>query len=312
MARSGATILIVDDSPLDIDLLLGLLDDYELVVAMDGPSALGILDRESPDLILLDIALPGVDGFEVCARIKTNRAWADIPVLFMTAYNEEGNIARAFAAGGNDYVAKPFRPKELFARIGVQLQYRRVLDCARQCAMQDALTNVLSRRAFFLRGGALLEEARRQDLELGVVLLNLVDLKSINDGFGHAVGDLALQELVRRVERQLEQQELFGRLGGGEFAILLPGWGRSETLALAARLRREVRQVQIPVGSGYLALVARVGSAVSSAECDTLDSLLTAADEQRCDAQIGRNPVWDGAAHPRTPHPRLAVRSRIR
>ncbi len=117
------TILLVDDTYTNIDILLGLLEDeYELIVALSGEKALEILENEEVDLILLDIMMPEMDGFEVCRRLKKDLNTQDIPIIFITASSDEDSIEMAYDIGGNDYITKPFRPKELMARISVQLE----------------------------------------------------------------------------------------------------------------------------------------------------------------------------------------------
>lgn len=120
--KEEAAILVVDDTPGNLDVLSDLLEAYQVVVSLDGPNALELAEQYHFDLILLDIMMPGMDGFEVCRRLKENAAWYDIPVIFITAVNDTQSLERAFALGGVDYVTKPFRPAELLARVKTHLQ----------------------------------------------------------------------------------------------------------------------------------------------------------------------------------------------
>ena len=131
------TILIVDDTETNIHMLMALLKEYDLIPALSGEEALKALEAETVDLILLDIMMPGMDGFEVCSRVKADPVLEDIPVIFLTARSDEDSITRAYDAGGADYVTKPFRPRELMARVKIQFELRdTILD------LKTALANV--------------------------------------------------------------------------------------------------------------------------------------------------------------------------
>lgn len=115
------TILVVDDTKMNIDILVGILDEYDIAVATDGRSALEICDEEEIDLILLDIMMPEMDGIEVCSILKQNSKTKDIPVIFITAKVDHESLKEAYSVGGIDYVKKPFQPKELLERVKIQL-----------------------------------------------------------------------------------------------------------------------------------------------------------------------------------------------
>ncbi len=132
------TILIVDDTDTNIDVLSSLLDEkYEIMAALDGEFALEIANDDTPDLILLDIMMPDMDGYEVCARLKENPKTKDVPVIFITAKEDEESIERAYDVGGVDYVIKPFRSKELLARVETHLKTQKLIEDLKRC--RDAL-----------------------------------------------------------------------------------------------------------------------------------------------------------------------------
>ncbi len=122
------TILIVDDTELNIDMLLLILKEYDLIPVISGEDALAAVRKESVDLILLDIMMPGMDGFTVCRKLKAERETRDIPVIFLTARTDEDSIEEAYEIGGADYVTKPFRPRELMARVRIQLELRETIE----------------------------------------------------------------------------------------------------------------------------------------------------------------------------------------
>ncbi len=144
--HSQSTILIVDDTQTNIDVLIELLSDYDLVVATDGISALSILEDESVDLILLDIMMPIIDGFETCQKIKENKKTKDIPIIFLTAKTDDESIQKGFELGGVDYITKPFRPIELRARVKTHLnlkkQEKKIAEQNKYIALGELINNI--------------------------------------------------------------------------------------------------------------------------------------------------------------------------
>jgi diguanylate cyclase (GGDEF)-like protein len=274
------TLLVVDDAETNIGILSRMLKDYEVMVASDGSGCLEVLEREHPDLILLDIMMPGMDGYEVCRRIKAREAWRDIPVLFLTARTDEASIVKGFDVGGSDYVTKPFRARELLARVKTQLQYKRALEQLRRMAVTDELTGIPNRRAFFDRGAVLFETARREGMPLAAMMIDLDDFKHINDRYGHGTGDRALQSFAACIRERLGENDLFGRLGGEEFAVIPPDRTAHEAVAFAEALRAAVSDLALTTGEGELRMTVSIGIAFADAATRDLDALLFAADEQ--------------------------------
>ena len=143
------TILVVDDTESNLDMILAILKDYDVIASTSGEDALATVREEPVDLVLLDILMPGTDGFEVCRRLKASPETRDIPIIFITAKNDEETIEAAYDLGGTDYVTKPFRPKELLARVKVQLNLQRVIRELDFLAARDSLTGIYNRRKFF-------------------------------------------------------------------------------------------------------------------------------------------------------------------
>jgi diguanylate cyclase (GGDEF)-like protein len=294
MAEPGPpTVLVVDDNETNLDILLGLLADYDVIVALDGHSALDLLRQETPDVILLDIVMPGMDGYEVCARIKADAGLRDIPILFITAKTDEASLVRAFDIGGSDYVTKPFRSRELLARVRIQVQYRRAMEQLRHIAVTDELTGVRNRRAFFERAGRLFADARAHDRALSALMLDIDHFKQINDTHGHAIGDIALKHFAAAVQTRLPRTHLFGRLGGEEFALLAPGTDADEAADLAEHLRATVHALRVEEAVADLRLTVSIGLAALSEGALNLDDLLRRADDRLYEAKrSGRNRVW--------------------
>ncbi len=216
--RENKTILIVDDTNTNIDILLGLLEAYDVVVATDGNTAIKIANEEKIDLILLDIMMPDIDGFEVCTILKSMEKTKDIPVIFITAKTDEDSIEIAYDVGGVDYVSKPFKPKELLARVKTQLQMRSIIQNLEFLASKDSMTGIYNRRKFFELSQKLFDSSK----ELYAVMIDIDEFKMINDSYGHDMGDKVIIEVTKLINSYLFDGEIFGRLGGEEFAIISP------------------------------------------------------------------------------------------
>jgi len=153
MQNRKNTILVVDDTETNIDIMLELLsDEYDVVVALDGTSAFDAVNNNEIDLILLDIMMPGIDGYDVCHRLKQSEKSVNIPVIFITAKDDEESIAKAYSAGGDDYVSKPFKPLELLARIKTQLKLKELISHLDYISSYDEMTAIYNRRKFFELG----------------------------------------------------------------------------------------------------------------------------------------------------------------
>jgi len=136
-------ILIIDDNPGNIDFLLGLLTEYDISAAVDGERALDQISQEIPDLILLDVSMPGMDGYEVCSIIKSNPETKDIPVLFLSANTDAESIVKGFDVGGVDYITKPYRPREVLARVETHLKLKQLRDELEKMAYEDPMTGIV-------------------------------------------------------------------------------------------------------------------------------------------------------------------------
>ena len=301
MTQPRAKLLVVDDNESNLDILLGLLEAYDVIVALDGDSALDLLQYETPDVILLDIIMPGIDGYEVCRRIKANPDWCDLPILFITAKTDEASLVRAFDVGGSDYVTKPFRSRELLARVRIQVEYRRAMEQLRQMAVTDELTGLRNRRAFFEDATGCFLEASAQGSPLGALMIDIDHFKAINDRFGHAVGDEALRCVADNLRRELLPNQILGRLGGEEFAILVCDEAASTVDQLAERLCEAIGHIRLDPPASGLIMSASIGVALLQEGAADLDDLLNRADDRLYQAKHdGRNRVRS-STHIRSP-----------
>jgi diguanylate cyclase (GGDEF)-like protein len=301
--RRVQRLLIVDDEGVSRLLLGGLFhDECELMEAGDGGAALAAAAGPTPpDLILLDILLPDMDGREVCRRLKGNPATQEIPVIFVSAVADEAEQARAFELGAVDYIVKPFHRDIVRARVRLHLRLKRQSELLERLAALDALTEIGNRRAFEHDLDTALMRGDGKPLALAMVDVDL--FKQYNDSLGHAAGDVCL----RRVAAALAAAAgalggSVARYGGEEFACVLPGTGAAGAAAAAERLRSAVQDLGVahPHGLPGALLTASVGLATCAAPAPACRAaLLGTADAALYRAkQLGRNRVEVAAADP--------------
>jgi diguanylate cyclase (GGDEF)-like protein len=311
-AASRADILVVDDNPANIELLVAILgaQGYRCRVANNGARAIAAIELDPPDLVMLDIAMPKMDGYEVCRRIKADPRTRALPVIFLSALNGAIDKVQAFSAGGADYVGKPFQIEEVLARVELQLRLagalreleQRNAELARanaqlrQLSQSDGLTGVANRRRFDEALAEAWTAAAGERRELALVLVDIDHFKSFNDRFGHLVGDDCLKRVAHALHDEVAGAGgLVARYGGEEFAILLAHGGREPAQALAERLRERVaREALRPIDAAQLPLVTiSVGVAALQAEAGVApERLVEAADQALYRAkQGGRNRV---------------------
>ncbi len=282
------TILIVDDTKENIKILLSLLDDYDLLVALNGKKALKLVGKNEIDLILLDIMMPEMNGYEVCRLLKSNPDTKDIPVLFITAKTDEDSIEKAYDTGGVDYVTKPFKPKELISRIKTHLNMRSMLKNLEFLATRDFMTGIYNRRKFFELGNKLFDKSNR----LFAIMMDIDKFKLINDNYGHPFGDIVIKSVTKIIANNIPDNAVFGRLGGEEFAILYEADSMEEVKKKIEDIRNKIESSQEKYGDKIVKFTISNGIAQKHVNDDTIDKLLKRADEALYEAKgTGRNRV---------------------
>lgn len=257
------TILVADDDESVRDLLLSLLKEagYDTLSARDGHEAVALAVEHRPDLALLDVMMPGVDGFEACRAIKADPRTADIPVLLITARAETPSKVQGLDYGATDYITKPFEVPELFARLRSALNAKSRRDHLAAEALTDVLTGLTNRRGLEQRLDQLLAHAERSGEALSLVLFDADHFKAVNDTYGHDVGDIVLATLARRAQETVRTQDVLGRFGGEEFVAVLPGASREAALAAAERLCAHIAEVGLETPRGPIRLTVSAGVA---------------------------------------------------
>ena len=297
MTESRQRRLRVDDIAANIKILSAILKhEYDILVATNGSDALEIALVEQPDVILLDVMMPDMDGYEVCSRLKADPRTHDIPVIFISAMNEVEDEARGLEVGGLDYITKPINPAIVKARVRIHLELKRQRDILQRISMIDGLTGIANRRRF---DEALEREWRRchrSDSPLSLILVDVDFFKNYNDHYGHLAGDECLKKVAAAMADQNRRAaDIVARFGGEEFACLLPDTGADAAHAMAVRLGEAVAALAIPHArsdaAGHVTISLGVATLIPG-EGDVASSLIDQADRGLYHAkQNGRNRV---------------------
>ena len=292
-----ATILIVDDEISNIEIMNAVLeDDYEVCFATSGQQALDTARAAQPDLVLLDVLMSGIDGFEVCRQLKADTLLADIPVIFTTGLGDTEDEMRGLSLGAIDYVTKPIQPAILRARVGNHVELKRLRDQLAMLAVTDALTGLSNRR--HLERSLQTEAARLARTEdwLSVIMLDIDFFKQFNDTYGHPAGDrcimMVASALIRAVKRATD---LPARYGGEEFACILPGTDPQGAELVAQEIRLQIQSLNIPHERSQVSPFITVSIGVASARCQPnmlAEKWISEADRQLyISKQEGRNRI---------------------
>ncbi|MBF0621425.1 MAG: PleD family two-component system response regulator [Magnetococcales bacterium] len=295
----GMRILVVDDEKINRDLLNDLLrDQYKIMVAKDGLQAVKAATREQrrPDLILLDIMMPEMNGYEVCQKIKNEDVSKDIPIIFVTAKNDVDDEAKGFELGAVDYIAKPISPPIVRARVKTHLKLKRKTDLLEKMVSLDGLTEIPNRRALDEFLAKEWRRSQRLKSPLSVVMMDVDKFKPYNDNYGHGAGDDCLKKVARALMTSTKRpSDLVARYGGEEFCAVLPNTDLDGAISVAEAFRATISDLQIPHAfSGILPHVTiSVGVAVMVPnEWSSSKTLQEAADGQLYEAKTsGRNQV---------------------
>ena len=240
-------LLVVDDQPINIQALYRIFGpDHRVLMATSGAKALTICKDDPPDLVLLDVVMPEMDGHEVCARLKSDEATRNIPVIFVTSRTDAEEETRGLELGAVDFIAKPVNPAVVRARVKTHLTLKAQSDLLRQMVFIDGLTGVANRRCFDERLGTEWRRGARSASPLALLMLDVDHFKRFNDRYGHQAGDECLRRVASAIKGALLRPgDLVARYGGEEFACILPGTDFEGALAVAAGIEQSVRGLQI-------------------------------------------------------------------
>ena len=298
--RAAASVLIADDSIVVRALMRRQLEDhgFRVVEAEDGATALSLCLSERPDVALLDIEMPTMNGHEVLAALQADAELAQIPVVFVTGRTATDDVTTGLRLGAHDYLRKPFDPAELIARVSAAARVKFLQDELRARNVEldlvsrtDPLTGLANRRHAMEELPRHASAARRSGLSLSVVMFDVDHFKSINDEFGHAGGDAVLQELSARVRPILRPEDVASRWGGDEFLFVLPATDRAGASAFGERLRDAVTTTAFRLGGDRVSVVT-ISGGIATGDGDDPDELVRTADGALYTAkERGRNRI---------------------
>jgi two-component system, cell cycle response regulator len=304
-----ARVLIVDDHEDNVELLRARLEawGYTAECAGDGAEALRKIEESPPDLVLLDVMMPKIDGIEVARRVKGNPHLPFIPIIMQTALDATENKVEGLEAGADDYITKPIDFAELKARLTSMLRIKRLQEQLedrerqlleanerlRHMSQTDALTGLDNRRQLEERLQEMFEHARRLGEPFACVMCDLDRFKSVNDEHGHQAGDAVLKQFARILREEVREIDRAGRYGGEEFMLLLPGTVLDAAVTFAERVRKHVEGHTFTFEQASIKRTASFGvSAWPHPRVSNCDALMRAADDALYVAkETGRNRV---------------------
>jgi two-component system cell cycle response regulator len=325
-SMSGVRAVIADDDPVTTAVLTRALQGMGIDVASatDGVAAWQLLASVSgpaPKLAILDWMMPGLDGIEICRRIRQDPALAGMYVLLLTGRSSRADLVAGLDAGADDYMVKPIDTEELRARVQVgtrvaKLQGRlarqvRDLQEARdhlaRLVSTDVLTDLHSRRSWFELGGAEFSRFQRYERPFSVLVIDLDFFKRVNDTFGHDAGDILLQRFADMLRAECRQSDIIGRLGGEEFALLAPETSLAAAQHMAERIREACRRLVVTVAAGDVRCSCSIGVSETAPDDDGVERVLQRADEALYEAKRSGRDCWRSHEREAAPLPSLVV-----
>lgn len=294
MSQNKATVLIVDDQPSNVHLLASLLkSDYRILTATRGTKALELARGEQPpDLILLDVIMPDLDGYETCRQLKEEEVTRGIPVIFITGLDQDSDEEHGLNLGAADYISKPFNPAIVRARVRNQVNLKLRTDMLERISWQDGLTGIPNRRRFDQKLSEEWARAIRHDHALSLLMIDIDHFKLYNDHYGHGAGDDCLRRVARALaDLPTRPPDLIARYGGEEFVAILPQTDTEGAARLAERMIAVVRELRIEHAQSEVASVVTlsIGGATHTQDCPkgSVDELKHAADAALYRAKAG-------------------------
>ena len=296
MDQKSAKILVVDDNKSNRTSVLVGLDDQGFIFeeAQDGAEALTKIKNFVPDLIIMDVEMPRMGGYDVCRICKNNKLWAFIPIILMTAREGTDNKIEGLEVGADDYLIKPVNMLELKARVNSMLRMKRLQDDllktneklkeayekVNKMAIEDELMGIYNRRYFFNRLEYEFDRYLRYQVPLSVLMIDIDHFKNINDTYGHPMGDFVLKKTAKVFEEQLRATDILARYGGEEIAILLPQTEKAEAMMVGEKLRNAMESTTFSDKDMSLNATISVGiSSIPLVAIENADEFMKMADD---------------------------------
>ncbi|MEC9410759.1 MAG: diguanylate cyclase, partial [Pseudomonadota bacterium] len=271
-----STVLIVDDSPSNIRVMAAVLQErYRVKTATSGQQCLDMALRHKPELILLDIEMPGISGYETCRELKDMSETRDIPIIFVTGRDNIEDEELGLRIGAVDYITKPISPVILSARVDTHVTLKRQQDRLLQLAMHDQLTGLYNRHYMLEMVEQRIARARRHNTPLTTLIIDLDHFKKINDTHGHIAGDQILEQVSALLQRQCRTEDTVARFGGEEFIVLMEPCSLDHAHYKAEVMRHQISQLM----PSNIPVTVSIGAAELSESDQNFNDLLKRADD---------------------------------
>ena len=287
-APAKPRLLVVDDQPINIQVMHQIFaGEYQVFMATSGQQAINLCRTNPPDLVLLDIVMPQMDGYEVCRQLKADPTTRDIPVIFVTAHTETDQETQGLELGAVDFITKPVVPAVVKARVRTHVTLKQQGDLLRKMVFLDGLLGVFNRRYFDQQLATELARAHRSGAALSVLMIDVDFFKRYNDTYGHLAGDDCLRRVATAIRAALRRPaDVVARYGGEEFSCILPETPLDHAAAIANALDRDIRALEIPHSSSDAAAVVTVSIGVCTKPAGVTSVATELVDQ--ADAQLYR------------------------
>jgi len=290
------TLLIVDDDNTSIKVLVDALDmDYAIYTETNGNKAIEKAKECKPDLILLDINIPDMDGYRTLSELKNCEETSKIPVIFIAGFDNEENEEKALLLNASDYIKKPINPTIVKLRVRNQIQFLNQIRSIERLSLIDQLTGIPNRRSFDERLQMEWKRAKREQMSISLLMLDLDKFKYINDTYGHQQGDIVLQAVAKNLQQAFNRPADFtARWGGEEFVVLLPNTHLSGAMNIAEKIRSGVEKMEIPYYEGIIIkLTVSIGvNSLVPEQNSSINAFISNADKALYAAKdAGRNKI---------------------
>ena len=288
------SVLIVDDEPANIYLLEELLSEHNVTSVKSGIEMFKELEKNIPDLILLDIMMPGMDGLTAARQLKADLKFRNIPVIFISAKNSGEDAAAGLNTGAEDYIKKPFNNVELTARISKVLNNKEKKTALYRKATRDSLTGLFNRDYFFESLAFIIRKSERENLNFSLGIIDIDHFKNVNDTWGHQAGDRILVNLAQFINKSLREYDVLARYGGEEFVFIVDGILKNQAMLIIDRIRQALEATELDAENHIFISFSCGLTDISEASdrADVVDSLVKIADRRLYLAkERGRNLV---------------------
>ena len=283
-----ALVLIIDDSPTNLQVLAACVkDEHRVKVATSGEQCLIIAQSDpQPDLILLDVEMPGMNGYEVCKYLKSSPQTSEIPIIFVTGLQGDKDEEKGLALGAVDYITKPIRPAIVIARVKTHVTLKLQRDKLNKMAFFDQLTGLYNRHYLIDMATKKVSRALRHHYDLWVFMIDIDHFKSINDTYGHPMGDKILKDVAHVLALENRSEDVVARFGGEEFVVLFDPCSKEDALMKADRILKKIKDLK----PHNISVTVSIGIAKLTNEDANFERLLKRADDALYRAkENGRN-----------------------